>query len=87
MKLGKIKDALGHITTEEMDKLSVEELKSAIVESEKSMKGAKEELEKNEKYQSYKSALKDLSLGMRDVNKRQKAKIQYALHLMEEKGS
>lgn len=87
MVTDKIKKALGNSTVEEMDKLGEYELRKVIVEANQAMKEVKEQLEANPKYQGLKSSLHDCTQGKRDVNKRQNAKIQYALHRMTEIGA
>lgn len=86
MDMFKIKGLLGNDTIEEMDHMNETELKDNITQASAAMKQVKEELEGNEKYQQAKQAVKDLGAGKRDVDKRQKGKVQYALHRLEELG-
>lgn len=85
-KLAKIEKALGKETVDSLGAGQPDELKITIVKAEQAMKEAKEELEANTKYQEIKEGLKALSEGMKEVNKRQRAVIEYCLHLLEEKG-
>ncbi len=85
-KLEKLIKSLGRSTTEDLDKMTVDELRNTIVHAESSMKQAKEELEDNPRFAAMKESLSDLSAGMREVNKRQRAIIQYALLKLEENG-
>jgi hypothetical protein len=79
MSQEKVAKALGRDTVEEMDAMREDELKKVIVEATGAMKQVKEELEDNRNYQAAKQDMKDLSAGKRDVDKRQKARIAYAL--------
>lgn len=85
-KLEKIEKALGTETIQELNNLSVEELKTKIVSANSAIKQALDELEANPNYQELKESLKALSAGLKDVKKRQNSIIQYSLHLTEEKG-
>ena len=85
-KVEKLEKALGLETVQEMTSASVDELKNRIVQGEQAMVAAKAELEANMAYQELKASIKALSGGLRDLNKRQRAVIQYAIHLMESKG-
>jgi hypothetical protein len=78
--------ALGVDTCREMEAMDVDALEQIVIEAHNSIKTAKDELEKNEKYQEVKRDMKALTGGMRDVKKRQTAKIEYALKLREAKG-
>lgn len=73
---------LGRDTVDEMDTMDSEQLKKVIVDASSAMKEVKEELEANAEYQRAKSDLKHLSEGKREVDKRQKSRINYALSLM-----
>jgi hypothetical protein len=86
-KLDKLERTLGKDTIADLNAVPVDMLKAHIVASEQSMKAAKEELEANPQYQELRENLKALSQGLREVNTRQRAIIQYCLHLIEEKGS
>lgn len=83
MKIEKLEQKLGKATVAEMASLPSPELEQVIITAEKSMKLAKDELEANPKYQELKENLSALSQGLKEVNSRQRAKIQYALHLLE----
>lgn len=83
-KVQRLVKALGRSTVEEMDALDKEALRTTIISAESAMKQAKEELDDNPRYQSMKEAISDLAAGMKDVNKRQRAIIQYALLKLEE---
>lgn len=79
MKTDKVANALGRDTVEEMDAMNDVELKKVIVDANGAMKQVKEELDANQEYQAAKADVSHLSQGKRDVDKRQKAKIAYAL--------
>ncbi len=78
-KLDKIHKVLGKETIEEMDALDTGGLDTRIVQASAAIQEASDELQKNPAYLGAKSDLKDLSSGKREVNKRQRAIIEYAL--------
>lgn len=80
MKLDTVIKNIGKETQAELDSLSAEDLKAKIVQAEQAMDEVAKELEANEKYQEIKELLKAMTQGKKEVNKRQKAIIQYALH-------
>ena len=82
MKFEKILKILGQDTVNEMSALSQIELRTIIVEANQAMQIVKDELEENEKYQELKESIKAISSGKKEVDKRQKARIDYALRLM-----
>lgn len=82
----KIIKELGKQTVDGMASLTEADLREAVVASGHAIKTAKAELEANPKYQQVKELVNDLRAGMSAVKKRQGAIIQYALHLLEEKG-
>lgn len=63
------------------------DLKDKLVKAEAAIESARAELEANPKFQALKDDLKALSEGMREVNKRQRAIIQYILHVLEGRAS
>lgn len=77
--LDKVAKALGRDTVEEMDAMDETELKKVVVEATSAMKQVKEELEANKDYQAAKYDVSAFSQGKREVDKRQKARVQYAL--------
>lgn len=85
-KLAKIEKELGKEFMAELEAQDVSGLHARIVNAESAMKVASDELEANENYQRLKEDLKLLSQGLREVNKRQKAIIEYVLSLLEGKG-
>jgi len=82
-KLDKITKLLGSDLMQELNSLSSSDLKEKIIVAESMLKVAREELEANPNFQRLKDDLKDLSAGLREVNKRQKAIIDYALSVLE----
>lgn len=86
MNVEKIKKQLDKMTVEEMDAMEASSLKEVIVQAEQSQKDARAELEKNPNYVRARNDLNALRSGLNDVNKRQKAKIAYALYRLEELG-
>jgi len=85
-KLHKIEKILGKDLVDSLISQSPEELKSSVAQSAGAIKEASEALEANPSYQQLKESLKALSQGLREVKQFQNAKIQYALHLLEEMG-
>ena len=84
--LDKYEKALGKDTVNEMNSMSEEQLKQVIVQASSAMKQVKDELEASPEYQALKANLSALTQGKKDVDKRQKARIGYALVRLEEKG-
>lgn len=85
-RLEKILNNLDSDTIADMQGASPEALRGVLVGAEKSIANTKQQLEDCPQYQDTKENLKALTQGYRDVKKRQTAKIQYALILLEEKG-
>lgn len=78
----KLIKTIGKETREELDSLSPEDLKQRVVQANQAMKQVKEELQANPNYQELRSNLLALTQGMKDVNKRQRAIIAYALTIL-----
>lgn len=85
-KLSSIQKTLGPDAIDELTGRSVEALEAGIATSAGAIKESEDALEANPKYQELKASLKACSEGLREVKKFQNAKIQYSLHLLEEKG-
>jgi hypothetical protein len=92
-KVYKVQQALGSDTVDEMNAMGPEALDKVILESVKSVEQAAEEMEANEKYQEAKRAAKiaaqpkkDFEDGLKDLKKRQNARIAYARHLLASQG-
>lgn len=66
-----------------MESMDEQSLKQTIYEASNAMKQVRDELDANEKYQALLEGKKDMEAGKREVDARQKAKIAYALELME----
>ena len=86
MKLEKIMKTLDKDTLVEMEALDLEGLRSSIIASENAMRQVQMELDANEEYQALLESKKAMESAKKEVDKRQRAKIGYALHLLEEKG-
>lgn len=86
-KLEKLQKALGKETVEELQALSIPDLKQRVVDANSAMKQVEEELEANPKYQELKENLKALREGKKEVNKRQRAIIKYSLHELDVRGN
>ena len=85
INLEKIKKALDDSTIEALDSADAAELKNRITLAAQAMQKVKDELEANEEYQNLKESLAAVTAGKKEVDKRQKAIIKYALHLLESK--
>ena len=83
MNIDKIINAIGTETAGEMGQMSHEQLKQEIYKANQAMKEVQDELDANQEYQALLQGKKDMEAGKREVNKRQNAKIQYALHIIE----
>ena len=83
MNIEKVINAIGTETAGEMDFMSHEQLKQEIYKANQAMKEVQDELDANQEYQALLQGKKDMEAGKREVNKRQNAKIQYALRLIE----
>lgn len=83
-KYEKIVKILGMDKVNELQLLSVEEQKEQVVNAEQAIKQAQDELEAMPKYQELKENLKDLSEGLKEVRKRQKAISQLCLSMLED---
>lgn len=81
MKVEKIRNQLGPETIKELEALSKAELERVIADAEQAIKQATEERDANPAYQEAKENIKALSEGLKEVKKRQQAKIQFALLL------
>jgi hypothetical protein len=78
--------ALGRDTVEEMDTMGENDLRKVVVDANAAMKQVKEELDANVAYQKAKSDVSHLSQGKKEVDKRQKARSNYALQRLDEIG-
>lgn len=81
MKMSKIVKELGQQLVNEISTKDKAELEALIVEAEEAIRIATQERDANPHYQAAKQATKDLSEALRDVKKRQTAKIQLALQV------
>lgn len=85
-KLQRIEKTLGPDLISELNRVNDEGLTYTVAACSAAIKEAEDQLEANPKYQDLKASLKACSEGVREVKKFQNAQIQYALHLLEEKG-
>lgn len=85
-KLEKIERALDKDTIEEINASDQTGIDAIIRSATIAIQAAQEELEANPKYQELKESLKACSEGLREVKKRQNAKIQYAAHILDSRG-
>lgn len=72
---------------DEADTYSTDQLEAAIVDANAAIKQCEEDIAENPKVQGAKEILKDIMAPFTEIKKAQKAKISYALHLLEEKGA
>lgn len=85
-KQEKLERILGVETIKELEAMLPSDLDTRISKAEGAIKQAKDELEANPNYREAKDNLKALSEGMKEVRKRQRAVVEYSLHLIEEAG-
>lgn len=78
----KLSKTLGKDTIEELESMDESELRNVIVQASDAMKQAKEELDGNVRYQDLKAKCNAMTEGKKAIDKRQKARIQYALDKM-----
>jgi len=81
-KLEKAYNNLDLDTVKELESLDSFGLKNKIAQANEAMRSISEELESNPKYAALREDLKSLSMGKRDVDKRQKSVILVALNLL-----
>lgn len=84
-----IKTILKNLPTgfqEEAEAMGEEQLRNVIVESENNIRVAQAEMEENDEFMKAKEAYKLAAAPLRDTKKAQKAKVQFALLLLEQKG-
>ncbi len=86
-KLARAIKKLGDEFIQELEAKSPGELETHIINAEKAMSQAQDELEANPKYQELKDSLAAVTEGKKEVDKRQKAIIAVSLHLLAQKGS
>lgn len=84
--LSKLEASLGKDTVTELQALSPSGLRSRLTAAHRSIKEAKEQLNKSPEYNEAKENVKALSQGFRDLKKRQSSVSDYCLHLLQEKG-
>lgn len=84
--IDKVLKAIGGSTKDEMDAMSADDLQRVIVQANNAMETVAQELDANDKFQDVCAKKTAMEQGKKDVNKRQKAKIQYALHRLGEMG-
>lgn len=77
---------LGNDTVTEMEAMSESELKGLIYCANNAMREEKDKLDDNDAYQEIKLKKSALEQGKREVDKRQRAKIEICLRMLEEKG-
>lgn len=82
MKLDKVLKTLGPDTVKELEALSHDQLRDRIVQAETAMEQVADELEANATYQSIKESKSAAEQGKKDVDKRQKAIIKFALSVL-----
>lgn len=78
---------LGQDRVNEISGKSPEQLKEMIVVASRQKEEAKRELGENANYKVLKQQLKDVSSGLRDLNKELNAVIKIAVQLLDDKGA
>lgn len=90
MKEKKMKKILKNLPSGMKDELyafAIEKLKERVLESETILTKNKEDMENDEDLSNAKELVKDLSADYKDVEKSQRAIIEYSLYLLSEKGA
>lgn len=82
MKLDKILKQLDTDTVKEMEAMDEAQVKTTIATAEEAIAKTIRERDANPQYQAAKQAVKDLSEGLKEVKKRQHAKIQFGLRCL-----
>lgn len=86
-KIDKLLKKLPTGYAEEADRMSDTKLKAEIIQAETNIRNIKAEQAGDEKLNGAKEIVKDLNSPYNDAVKAQRAKIEYALHLMEQRGT
>jgi ABC-type sulfate transport system substrate-binding protein len=86
MKLKKVLKLLGTGVKEDLDALSEKGLRDSIISSETAIREIRTQMDADERLREVKEMLKDFAGAYRDAQNAQQAKIQYALHRLEEMG-
>lgn len=71
---------------EGLDSMSSDDLKEAVVKSQKSISDIEKDMEADEHLKALKEEIKDISNGFRDVSKLEHARSMYAIHLLRTRG-
>jgi hypothetical protein len=85
--LDKVLKAIGEETKVEMDAMEETSLRNVIVQAQSAMSEVESQLDNNVEYQRILQLKSDMTQGKKEVDKRQKAKIAYALMRLEEVGA
>lgn len=86
MDIKKVISALPTGFAEDCSGFSNEQLKDELVKAETSLRRVKQEMKADEKLTGARELLKDLSGAYNEAKKAQRAKIDYTLHVLEERG-
>lgn len=86
MKLQTALKNLDTDTVKEIEAMDPATLKKRVVEANQAMQQVANELEENEQYQQLKESLKAVTLGKKEVDKRQKSVITVCLAMLSDKG-
>ena len=84
-----IKKIIGRLPTgfaEEAAGMNADALRAEIIKAETSLRTVAQEMKANEKLTGARELVKDFMAPYNDVKKAQRAKIDYALHVLEERG-
>lgn len=81
----KLAKLIGHLT-EGLDAMSTDDLKEAIVKSQKSISDVEKDMEADEHLKALKDEIKDISGAFKDVIKVEDAKTRYCVHLLRARG-
>lgn len=81
----KLAKLIAHLT-DSLDSMSTDDLKEAIVKSQKSISDVEKDMEADEHLKALKDEIKDISNSFRDVIKVEDAKTRYCVHLLRSHG-
>ena len=76
---------IAHLT-ERLDSMSTDDLKEAIVKSQKSISDVEKDMEADEHLKALKEEIKEISGAFKDVIKVENAKSMYCVHLLRSRG-
>ena len=76
---------IAHLT-DSLDSMSTDDLKEAIVKSQKSISDVEKDMEADEHLKALKDEIKDIAGAFKDVQKVEHAKSMYCIHILRSRG-